>query len=224
MYTYVKNNPLKYVDPSGHCSCMSGNNYNNPNSALFHAMTDFTMSSEFIGPIYPGPYVDKIPLEQQNGYLGQWQFNEQDMYIDQHGSKKISDTGVIPQNRTTENGVSVSQQPIIKDGLNVQYSWKPGMELTEQHIRDSMKNAPLQTQQKQVSLPAIQRYAERLAKGEEPPSIQVDGGVIIDGNHRYIAGRLLGIEVPQIEWSGKRPNEVINWDEVFIDPYDWGNK
>src|SRR5438105_15014134 len=28
--------------------------------------------------------------------------------------------------------------------------------------------------------------------GEVPPPIRVDGDVIVDGNHRYVAGRLVG--------------------------------
>lgn len=43
-----------------------------------------------------------------------------------------------------------------------------------------------------MSLPAIQRYAGRLLAGEIPPPIKMDGDVIVDGNHRYIAARLLG--------------------------------
>jgi len=39
-----------------------------------------------------------------------------------------------------------------------------------------------------VSLPAIQRYIDRLNAGEQAPPIKMDGNVIVDGNHRYIAG------------------------------------
>ncbi|MGE5700934.1 MAG: hypothetical protein ACM32O_00215 [Clostridia bacterium] len=82
-----------------------------------------------------------------------------------------------------------------------------------------MKDAPLKTQQDAVSLPAIQRYVQRLLNGEMPPPIQVNNGIIVDGNHRYIASRIVGKDIPQVElWSGGRVNQVIDWIKVKIDP------
>ncbi|MCY9522755.1 RHS repeat-associated core domain-containing protein [Paenibacillus apiarius] len=103
-------------------------------------------------------------------------------------------------------------------------SWKPGMEVTEGHIREAMKNAPLQTQQGAVSLPAINRYTQRLSNGEVPPPIKVDNGIIVDGNHRYISGRVAGVDIPETPYSGGKPDNVVQWKNVKIDPFDWGNK
>jgi hypothetical protein len=99
--------------------------------------------------------------------------------------------------------------------------------VTEQMIRDSVKGAPLKTQQKGgVSIPRIQEYVDRLNKGEQPPSIKVDDGIIVDGNHRYIAGRIAGKECPNQPWAGGNPNRVIPWEDLKIDPNPWqdGNK
>lgn len=87
-----------------------------------------------------------------------------------------------------------------------------------------MKDAPLKTQQGAVSQPAIQRYVTRLENGDVAPPIKVDNGIIVDGNHRYIAGRIFGKEPPQIPGAGGRPNSIIDWNKLKIDPFDWGNK
>ncbi|OKQ00006.1 hypothetical protein A3849_02105 [Paenibacillus sp. P46E] len=55
---------------------------------------------------------------------------------------------------------------------------------TSKNTEDSW-NSPLQAQQGAVSLPAINRYTQRLSNGEIPPPIKVDNNIIVDGNHRY---------------------------------------
>ncbi|WP_411343872.1 RHS repeat-associated core domain-containing protein [Paenibacillus sp. WLX1005] len=102
-------------------------------------------------------------------------------------------------------------------------SWKKGLEVTEQHIKDAMRGATLQTQQKAVSLPAINRYVNRLADGEVPPPVKVDGTIIIDGNHRYISSRVAGIEIPTTPYPGGKKENIINWEDLKIDSFDWGN-
>ena len=73
-----------------------------------------------------------------------------------------------------------------------------------------------------VSLPRIQEYVDRIRAGEVPPPIKVDGKMIVDGNHRYVAGRIAGTE-PEIQpWMGGRPNDAVAWDRLPISPEDWG--
>lgn len=90
-----------------------------------------------------------------------------------------------------------------------------------------MKDAPLQSQQRfGVSLPKVQQLVEGVRSGkinwEDLPPIKVDSGIIVDGNHRYVAARILGLE-PKIQpWLGGRPNRVVSWDNMPIDPKDWG--
>lgn len=40
----------------------------------------------------------------------------------------------------------------------------------------------------------IQRYVDRFLKGNVAPAIKMDGNVIVEGNYRYIAARILGRE------------------------------
>lgn len=98
---------------------------------------------------------------------------------------------------------------------------KAGEEVTEATVRAAMKNAPLKTQQGKVSLPIIRRNVQLLREGKTPPPIKVDNGIVVDGNHRYIAGRIVGKEPPIQEWLGGRPNDVVPWDKIFIDLVDW---
>ena len=97
--------------------------------------------------------------------------------------------------------------------------------VTEELIRDTMKDVPLQTQQASVSLPVIQNYVDRILQGEiNIPPIKVDGNIIVDGNHRYIASRIAGVEIGIQQWTGARIDKVIEWIKIFIDSVDWGNR
>ena len=99
------------------------------------------------------------------------------------------------------------------------------IEVTDEVIRDAMKNAPLQTQQRAVSKPVIQNYVNRILEGEiDVPPIKVDGNIIVDGNHRYIASRITGIEIDTIQWRGGNVEKVISWMEIILDDFDWGNR
>ncbi len=91
-----------------------------------------------------------------------------------------------------------------------------GSQVTEQVIRDAMRNAPLQSQQAGgVSLRLVQKYVDKLLAGEVAPPIKVDGNLIVDGNHRYIAGRILGREPGIQPWIGGR-GPAVPWDQIKI--------
>ena len=94
--------------------------------------------------------------------------------------------------------------------------------VTEEAIRRTMRDAPLVSQQSGgVSLPVIERYVRLLEAGKVPPPIKVDGNIIVDGNHRYIAGRLFGKEPPIQPYVGGRPNSIVPWQVIPIDPENW---
>ena len=89
-------------------------------------------------------------------------------------------------------------------------------------IREAMADAPLQTQQRAVSLPKVQSAVDQLAAGSPAPAIKVDGSIIVDGNHRYIAGQIMG-ETPAIQpWPGGDPTRVIPWWKQVVDSMNWG--
>lgn len=70
-------------------------------------------------------------------------------------------------------------------------------------------------------MPTVQKYVDKLLAEEVAPAIKVDGEMIVDGNHRYIAGRIVG-EEPALQPSlGGRPDRAVPWDDLKIDPEPW---
>lgn len=89
-----------------------------------------------------------------------------------------------------------------------------------------MKNDTLETVQGVVSFPEIQCYVDRLLKGDVAPSIKVDGNVIVKGNHRYVAGKIVGI-LPEIIPGTLSPSQMPRikpMSKTVVDLIDWGNK
>lgn len=58
------------------------------------------------------------------------------------------------------------------------------------------------------------------------PPIKVDGNVIVDGNHRYVAGKVLG-KIPETTPGtiplSKAP-DVKSVSDIGISDIDWGNR
>jgi RHS repeat-associated protein len=91
-----------------------------------------------------------------------------------------------------------------------------GSQVTEGLIRDAMKDAPLVSQQAGgVSLRLVQQYVDKLLAGEVAPAIKIDGNIVVDGNHRYIAGRILGKEPATQPWAGGR-GPTVPWSDILI--------
>ena len=100
-----------------------------------------------------------------------------------------------PENSVVDNGGNSSDSITVTDDV----------------IRNAMKDAPLKTQQKSVSVPVIQNYVNRVLSGEtDIPMIKVDGNIIVDGNHRYITSRIIGVVVEILDWCGGVPENVIS--------------
>ncbi|WP_164928456.1 polymorphic toxin-type HINT domain-containing protein [Gloeobacter violaceus] len=96
--------------------------------------------------------------------------------------------------------------------------------VTEEIIRAALQDAPLKTLQGSISLPVVERYVRLLEAGSTPPAIKVADGVIIDGNHRYVAGRIFGTVPPQIPGvlrAGVKPKAL---GDLKIDIEDYGSK
>lgn len=67
---------------------------------------------------------------------------------------------------------------------------KSGTEVTDDVIHAALKDAPFMTDQGAVSVPAVRRYVELLAHGDVAPPIKVQGGVLVERNHGYVARRV----------------------------------
>ncbi|WP_144656374.1 hemagglutinin repeat-containing protein [Achromobacter dolens] len=101
-----------------------------------------------------------------------------------------------------------------------------GSEVTPEIIKKALQGDPATSAQGSVSLPAVQRYVDRLLKGDIAPAIKMDGNVIIDGNHRYIAAKILGRnpEVAPGILSSSKVSQTRPVSDVKVDLTDWGNQ
>jgi len=99
-----------------------------------------------------------------------------------------------------------------------------GSEVTEEVIRNALRGDQTRTLQGKVSLPAVQRYVDRLLKGDVPPAIKMDGQTIVEGNHRYVAAKVLGKNVPTTPWRSPGTKTPTPIEQIQIDKIDWGNR
>ncbi|STD59672.1 RHS repeat-associated core domain-containing protein [Empedobacter falsenii] len=96
--------------------------------------------------------------------------------------------------------------------------------VTQESITQSLQDSNLQTAQGVVSGPMVERYVNRIQNGETAPPIKVTSeGVIVDGNHRYVAGKLTGIEPAQVPGtiSPSQQSKVQPVKNTKVDPNDW---
>jgi len=70
----------------------------------------------------------------------------------------------------------------------------------------------------------IKRYVRMLESGMEAPPISVDAGVIVEGNHRYIAGLLFGKLPKTIPGTLPRSQRslIMSVKNIKVDYIDWG--
>ena len=97
--------------------------------------------------------------------------------------------------------------------------------VSERSISDALQGSTMSTTQGVVSLPVVQRYVEMLESGGIAPAIKTAGNVIIDGNHRFVAGRVFGTEpatVPGTLSPSSLPL-VKPIQQTKVVPQDFGN-
>ncbi|WP_409455367.1 RHS repeat-associated core domain-containing protein [Proteus vulgaris] len=97
-----------------------------------------------------------------------------------------------------------------------------GIDVTSEVIQSALKGDTMQTAQGSVSLPMVQRYVDRLAKGDVAPPIKVDGNIIVEGNHRYVAGKVFG-KLPETVPGTLSPSQAARvkpMSETKVDSFD----
>ncbi|MHA7060280.1 hypothetical protein ACWGOQ_0023895, partial [Aquimarina sp. M1] len=101
---------------------------------------------------------------------------------------------------------------------------KRAIEVSEASIMSAIEGSTMKTLQGKVSLPMIERYVKMLQKGNVAPPIKVSNGVIIEGNHRYISGRLFGKTPGQIPGTMSRSDafRIKPIQQTIVSPLDWG--
>ncbi|WP_123573822.1 hemagglutinin repeat-containing protein [Pseudomonas chlororaphis] len=128
----------------------------------------------------------------------------------------VKTTGVVGESAVASGAKATVQGPLVSKGSDV----------TPEIIQKALQGDPAISGQNFVSLPAVQRYVDRLLKGDVAPPIKMDGNIIVDGNHRYIAAKILGRspEVAPGTLSPSKAGQTKPVSDVKIDPVDWGNR
>jgi RHS repeat-associated protein len=114
---------------------------------------------------------------------------------------------------------------VLKGALNGVESAKGNLKVTDELIREAMGKSDLAPTQGNISKPIVERDLKMLQEGSEAPPIQTEGGKIVDGHHREIAGQIAG--QPPVRTEGTLPShkraETKTWDDVEIDEVDYDN-
>ncbi|WP_174560888.1 hypothetical protein [Acinetobacter bouvetii] len=99
------------------------------------------------------------------------------------------------------------------------------MPANESIIRSVLTGDRHLTLQKYVSLPVIQAYLARVESGQKCiPPIKADGNIIVDGNHRYIVGKLCSINISKLPSNASNGLQRFPMSQMKVDGYDWGNR
>lgn len=95
--------------------------------------------------------------------------------------------------------------------------------VTEASITKALEGSTMSTLQAKVSLPMVQRYVKMLESGSISPPIKVANGVIVEGNHRYVAGRIFGVEPAQVPYviSPSQMDRIVPIQKTVVDLLDW---
>ncbi len=95
--------------------------------------------------------------------------------------------------------------------------------LTLELISDfiSKNEIPLKSTHERLCLPIINRIYRKMLMGIKFPSIKVDGDLIIDGHHRYLAALIANKSIDTIPSFRSSATEITNWKDVNLDISDW---
>lgn len=72
---------------------------------------------------------------------------------------------------------------------------------TPENIRAVLSTSTMLTLQPTISATSVQNWVNVVEGGNALPPIWVDGNVIVDGNHRYVAGQLCNKPAPIQPWT-----------------------
>jgi len=110
----------------------------------------------------------------------------------------------------------------VKDALNTETDkrckCKPA---TPENIRMAVAKSLMRTVQNSVSAPGVQEYVTSIESGVIPAPIRVDGNIVVDGNHRYIASLLCDTYQPVTPWQAPLTAEKYPMSDIRIDPTSW---
>ncbi|WP_274396955.1 RHS repeat domain-containing protein [Xanthomonas cucurbitae] len=203
-YWYANNNPYRFTDPDGRQS------------------RDF----EYISRA-SGTYM-KIPQRSEKDWLGPAIGISLGIVAAPALAFGSFELGMVAlTNPVTTNAIATGvAEAVAGTSLGVAAGSGRNVVVTAEKVQEALAGSNMLTTQRAISIPVVQRYADSLASGSVAPAIKVADGVIIDGDHRFAAGRVMGQE-PHTQPGMISPgqlNQVRPVQEMKVDPTDWGNR
>jgi RHS repeat-associated protein len=175
-YLYANANPATYVDPTGNFSLVSFSAANSVRSILNDLTVDVGLS------LLDGATSD--------GSSSDGSVSDDILLV---GASMLAIGGGIKIFKL------LSKKKVDKNNKLL----KGSIKLNERAIKKALASSSLRTQQTRVSIPRIERFVEDMLNGSKFPPIKVDGNVIVDGHHRYIAAKIANKQIDVI--GGTRP-------------------
>lgn len=96
-------------------------------------------------------------------------------------------------------------------------------QLSIERLKKQLKEGKLELKSTHFRLcyPIIARIYWKMKIGIEFSGIKVDGDLIIDGHHRYLASLIAGISLDRYPSCRTSATEVTDWSTVRLDTEDW---
>ncbi len=60
--------------------------------------------------------------------------------------------------------------------------------------------------------------------GIQFPNIKVEGNIIVNGHHRYLASLLAGVAIERSPSINPPANHIIAWESVLFEENDWDSE
>jgi RHS repeat-associated protein len=197
-YTYANNNPYRYVDPDGREGVDVRLNI------AMNSIANGSMSLSSYRSSIPssGTAVDFVPV---------------------FGDVKGIAEAVNTPSAANITAAIVGMVPILGDIASKAIK---GADVTASTVSHALSGDTVQATQSAISLPAVQRYVDRINNGEVAPAISMSGNIVTDGHHRYVAGKITGV-MPEVRGgtlTGASEAKIQPMSTIKADSVDWGNQ